>query len=994
MCCCIVLQAHAYLALRKAGLDPMTAASQTVPPLDAVVRAAVAQRPRSTVAAQPADDDPREDAAQPGPGAALPGPLAVPGSAPQHAGDPQPTDGPATMLTAARPAVAEEPRRRRRSDPGRGSQDSRSRRVSSSRQPGELRKDPSRRQQSPGADRSRDVARREQSPERRQDDRKRLRSRSRSPDSRQGRRSSDGGRGRGEGSRRRNDDSPDWHVWSGSRSDHSGQRGGSERSGSRAFARGEPVGRAMPGQLKNEASLLATASAQVQHKGQQRPSPHAIAVSEDNDVSEAPPLPDSQPGLQALLAQVEGKSAGAITPETLAAAAVQKLRAVQMLTTAAEVVGAQPPPPSDAAAAAEDPQPDAPAAVAEPLINDLSGMGAPLACAGTADGDEADVPAHPSQPADTDGDGPPPEPDGARRRRRRDAAISADGENDDGQAKRQRLVSRPQNRASRGGITLLQAGFNPWQMRADVGPAWQSYKTSMCRLGDLCPQQSDCGGAHAESELLSVEEVSTLCDLASDWRKYGVPLAWQHLKQLAGNGPGARESQSPPPLPPSAEPRSPSEPPPPLPADGVSDGAPSSGHRLPPPSNVYMERRHQRDQEHGSPPPPPLPSDSPASSPSPRPPPEVDGQPRYSPVYRPSVYSGAWLSHRPASPNCSRRLPPYEPTSPPHSHSYRFSPPLWPQSGQHARSPAQPDSSPYSVGSPSYGRHAREETPPYLTPYPPPPELRDMPPLGSAQEARDAAQAHLWSQAEPTVHTAERGEGDYGRPSWLYRATEEAHGLLASGIDPRQRHRHPDYSFNLSIRTRLCEHGAACNRHEFCAFAHSDEELLTRDDNVLLVEVAREWELHGVPDWWIRFFEALPAAREDPPARTTTAAAQARRQDVDAVAPEDGHCQSVDDGMTAPPAQQPDPQQHAERLPAEQQDLPPSMRNEDLEMEASLMKVVQVRVLYSRFACSRSASCCTGAHVDIYPSTYQPEGELASSILRGRPRLALPGCYA
>ncbi len=233
------------------------------------------------------------------------------------------------------------------------------------------------------------------------------------------------------------------------------------------------------------------------------------------------------------------------------------------------------------------------------------------------------------------------------------------------------------------------------------------------------------------------------------------------------------------------------------------------------------------------------------------------------------------------------------------------------------------------------------------------------------------------------VHTAERGDGAYERPSWRYRATEEAHGLLASGIDPRQRHRHPDYTFVLSIRTRRCEHGAACNRHE--AFAHSDEELLTRDDNVLLMEVAREWELHGVPDWWIRFFEALPAARDDPPARTTTAAAEARRQDVDAVAPVDGRCASVDDDMTAPPSPHLDLQQHAERLPVKPQELPPSMHNEDLEMEESLMKVIQVRVLYSRFTCSRSASCCTSACQcsHIYPSTYQCEGELASIIREG-----------
>ena len=499
----------------------------------------------------------------------------------------------------------------------------------------------------------------------------------------------------------------------------------------------------------------------------------------------------------------------------------------------------------------------------------------------------------------------------------------------------------------------------------------------MCTVGDRCPQQSECGGAHAKSELLTVGEVSALCDLASDWRKYGVPLAWQHLAQHAGHDLLARESQSPPPLPSSDEPRSPSEPPPPLPDDSVLDRAPSPGSRLPPVPDDLTGTETSRGQQQGSPPPPPLPSGSPHSSPSPRPPQEAGVQPRYSPVYGLPAYHNQQPWYRPGSPSDYSRLRPYQPRSPLHSPSSRFGSLHWPQSGYLARPPADPGSPlysppysrPYSVASPSYGRRAREETPPNLTTYPPLPELRDLPPLGSAQEAWYASQTHSRAYADLEADTAQHGEGGNGRPYGLYHATDEAHALLARGIDPLHRHRHPDYSFVCSIRTRLCDYGAACTRHGFCTYAHSDEELLTRDDNILLMEVAREWDLHGVPSEGDRFFEALATAQEGPPARTMMAAAEARRENVDTVAPEDGPCESGDVQPMAPPSPQPELQQRAEPLPAKPQDLPPSMRNEDLEVEESLMKVVQVRVLYSRLTCSRSGSCCTSAHLCIYPST-------------------------
>ena len=166
---------------------------------------------------------------------------------------------------------------------------------------------------------------------------------------------------------------------------------------------------------------------------------HATAASEGHEAPEPPPLPAGVPGLQGWLAQVEGRLDGAIKSESVASMAtglMQKIMATRTLA-AAQAVAAQPPSPSDAAAAIDDRQLDAPAVVDEPLINDMSGTPAPPTRGGAADGGEVGVQA---QPRNADGPAPPVELDGARRRRRRDAAISADGETDDGQAKRQRVA--------------------------------------------------------------------------------------------------------------------------------------------------------------------------------------------------------------------------------------------------------------------------------------------------------------------------------------------------------------------------------------------------------------------------------------------------------------------------------------------------------------------------------------------------------------------------
>ena len=232
-----------------------------------------------------------------------------------------------------------------------------------------------------------------------------------------------------------------------------------------------------------------------------------------------------------------------------------------------------------------------------------------------------------------------------------------------------------------------------------------------------------------------------------------------------------------------------------------------------------------------------------------------------------------------------------------------------------------------------------------------------MPPLGSAKKAQQAAQSDADAQAEPTEDTAVHGgEGATPRAAGLYAATERARPLLATGIDPLRwhAHAHADTAFVRKIRTTLCPGGNVCTtRLTNCAYAHGPRELLTRHDNMLLVEVATEWQSHGIPAEWKHIVKRQAASPGNPPAARTVVVAQRRSKDVNRMPPPR---RSRDVNSKAPPAarSQPDMRRHEGRRPANarQQQLPHSMLNEDLEIEDSLMHLITVRESWSMGTCT------------------------------------------
>ena len=213
----------------------------------------------------------------------------------------------------------------------------------------------------------------------------------------------------------------------------------------------------------------------------------------------------------------------------------------------------------------------------------------------------------------------------------------------------------------------------------------------------------------------------------------GTPTADEGLPgQRPSYDPFSRHSPSPPPRPANSGPRLPSESPPPLPESSASMLSPD--YRLPPPSGNSAAWRAVQDQQS-------LPRYDPYGSP--RAASEWYEQPQNSPGI---AYGGdsprpvasppyVWPSYRPGSPSRSPRGSDPSPQqaidasslTPPASPLHSPSPAKWPQHGDYARPPAQPDSPSCSLGSPASVQQDGERTPP---PLPPPPELRHMPPLG------------------------------------------------------------------------------------------------------------------------------------------------------------------------------------------------------------------------------------------------------------------------
>ena len=866
---------------------------------------------------------------------------------------------------------------RRRPDPARASHEGRSRdelRTPRShdwrmdeprRQPSEQRTDATRDRQSPGR-RTDQARKRRRSTEGRRDDRSRPRSRSRSSDRHNGRR----GRERGEDCRerdKRRDKSRDRQVSSCGRPDPSNRRRGSDRWGpSRASQSGRdghasreqapslpptPSSTAPAASMANmlmlttepaeRARLLASVLGQVQRSGKHSPAAHAAAASEEGDDLELPPLPDSPLLLQGLPAQAEGATKVASEPEPGATVAAEATSHVQDVvgnvsvadpcTPAAEDVGAEPPLLPGAGTATTREQPDSLAAGDEVLLSGSGSPHAPVMYAAPAqDGEAAIHGQHVNRIHQ------PTKSDGGNRRRRWEDVEPASLHDDGGQAKRQREASHSKGKdrasASEGSpcaqqqhsqayeaaYSHLEQGYNPLRTQAGLGPA----------------------------------------------------------RQRPSYDPFSRQSRSPPPQPASEEPRPLSESLLPLPVESAGDGMPSPDYRLPPPSGDYTAWCAVKDE-------PGLPSYNPYGSPSPRSSTEGVEQPRNSlgipyggeaspaiepPPPPPPTESPLHQEERPLHrseslqdrPNRHASLRGSAVHAPLLSQPGRpslipspTSPALWTQHGDYVRPLAQPGDLSCSPVSPAVVEleAAGEQTPP---PPPPPPELRHMPPLGSAQKAQQAAQTHADAKAEPAEHAAARSSEGAPPAAGLYVATERARALLASGIDPLRWHGQADTPFVRSIRTRLCQAGNACTKRlTNCAYAHGPRELLTRDDNLLLVEVAREWHSHGVPAEWKHVVRQPTASHADPPAARTVVVAQRRGKDVSPM-PLPRRSDSV--RPKAPLAARPqldlrrcDGRRSASARP---QQLPHSMLNEDLEIEDSLMHLITVRLSWSTSTCT------------------------------------------
>ena len=238
--------------------------------------------------------------------------------------------------------------------------------------------------------------------------------------------------------------------------------------------------------------------------------------------------------------------------------------------------------------------------------------------------------------------------------------------------------------------------------------------------------------------------------------------------------------------------------------------------------------------------------------------------------------------------------------------------------------PTLQDDGPNGPGSPQHGSYASSQS----APRSPSPPWWTRPAHPAAQPDSPSRSLRLPAPTPPGAHP--------------YPATERARALLATGINPLKWHLRANMDFVHFIRTKLCLAGHGCEaRLTNCAYAHAPKELLTPHDNMLLVEVAREWESRGIPAEWKHVVKRPAVLHESLPAARMAEVAQRRSQDVSPMAPPPPRSKDVNPMA----ARATELELDRERSPAEvqAQQLPLSMFNEDLVIEESLMRLITVR---------------------------------------------------
>jgi len=373
-------------------------------------------------------------------------------------------------------------------------------------------------------------------------------------------------------------------------------------------------------------------------------------------------------------------------------------------------------------------------------------------------------------------------------------------------------------------------------------------------------------------------------------RQNGVPAEWRHLEPQPSYDMFSGLSQPPLPQPASEKPRPPSESPPPLPVESPPVGMPSPDDRSPPRCGDHTGWCAVEDE-------PPLPSASPP--------------PRSSAVgvEQPRVSRGG--------------SPPEDLLQPPGK--------LLSQGQRPSKRTTLQDEHPKGPGSPQHASNASSQSAP-----------RSPSPAWWRRAARSPSQPD-----SPSCSLRSRASSP--TPARPYLATEWARALLATGINPLKWHLRASMEFIRSIRTKLCPAGLGCEAWlTTCAYAHAPRDLLTPDDNMLLVEVAREWESDGIPAEWKHVVKRPAALYSSLPAARTTEVAQGRSKDINPMAPPPPRSRDVNPMAPQATALQLD----GEPSPTEvqPQQLPPSMLNEDVEIEESLMRLITVRCVPSSVA--------------------------------------------
>ena len=355
--------------------------------------------------------------------------------------------------------------------------------------------------------------------------------------------------------------------------------------------------------------------------------------------------------------------------------------------------------------------------------------------------------------------------------------------------------------------------------------------------------------------------------------------------------------------PPRGQPWPPAQSPPPLPVESASGGMPSLDVRSAPQRGDHTAWCAVKDG-------PPLPRHRPSGS----------APPRSSAVGdEPRISSGDLLP--------AQSVPP----PPPHGGQRRV-----------GLRPALQDDGPEGPGSPQHGSYASSQS----APRSPSPAWWTRPARPAARPDSPSCTPRLRASTPP--------------PARPYPATEWARALLATGINPLKWHLRTNMDFVRSIRTKLCAAGHGCETWlTTCAYAHTPRQLLTPDDNMLLVEVAREWESRGIPAEWKHVVKRPAVLHESLPAARTPEVAQQRGKDVNPMAPPPPRSKDVN--PMAPRATELQPDGDPSLAEVQAQQLPLSMINEDLEIEESLMHLITVRLchrfvhlLYKMTLCSNA----------------------------------------